>query len=145
MNILMTEKTQVFYWHALHWMIAASDWKIISDFEKALVSAVGEQFRDTTIRMPFSLETSTSEKIGKLHINREQISMAMTKNIIDVLTIISRNEIVRKGIAYFLGILLNFSAHWLDSSKLGILSTAMKPIFMHKIGLIIAWKGIIAP
>ena len=95
--------------------------------------------------MPFSLEASTSEKIGKLHINREQISMAMTKNIIDVFTIISRNEIVRKGIAYFLGILLNFSAHWLDSSKLGILSTAMKPIFNHKIGLIIAWKGIIAP
>ena len=113
MDILMTEKTQVLYWHALHWMIAASDWKIISDFEKALVSAVGEQFRDTTIRMLFSLEASTSEKIGKLHINREQISMAMTKNIIDVFTIISRNEIVRKGIAYVLGILLNFSAHWL--------------------------------
>ena len=47
-------------------MIAASDWKIISDFEKALVSAVGEQFRDTTIRMPFSLEASTSQKIGKV-------------------------------------------------------------------------------
>ena len=91
--------------------------------------------------------------------------MAMTKNIIDVLTIISRNEIVRKGIACvrsildielnsdaerskwndFSGILLNFDTHWLDSSKLGILSTAMKPILIHKIGLIIPWKGIITP
>ena len=91
----------------------------------------------------FHWEQALRRKLGKLHTNREQISMAMTKNIIDVFTIISRNEIVRKGIAYFLGIiLLNVSAHWLDSSKLGILSTAMKPIFMHKIGLIIAWKGI---
>ena len=43
--VLMKSKTESLYWHALHWIVVASNWKldpfsVMCDFEKALHNAV---------------------------------------------------------------------------------------------------------
>ena len=110
--ILMTAKTQILYYQALHYVICVSDWKldpfsVTCDFEKALLSAVGEQFRGNT-RINgclFHWKQALRRKMKKLNIEDQYVSMAMHKNVIDVLTVIPRDEIVRKGIPYVRSIL----------------------------------------
>ena len=53
----------------------------------------------------FHWKQALRRKMLELKIDDEYISMAMTKNVIDVLTVIPRNEVVRKGIPYVKSIL----------------------------------------
>ena len=52
--VLMTSKTESLYWHALHWIIVASNWKldpfsVTCNFEKALHNAARLQFADSLL------------------------------------------------------------------------------------------------
>ena len=111
MYILMTAKTQFLYYHALHYVICVSNWKldpftVTCDFEKALINAVREQFRQSVVNgCLFHWKQALRRKMGSLNIDKETISMAMTRNVLDVLTIIPRDEVVRKGIPYVRSIL----------------------------------------
>ena len=106
MYTLMTGKSFEMYWHALHWVIVCSYWRcepstVTCDFEKGLIKAVGEQFPKSKINgCLFHWKQAIRRKMLKLKIDKEYVSMAMYINVLDVLTIIPKNEIITKGIQY---------------------------------------------
>ena len=106
MYVLMTSKTEALYWHVMHWVIVTSGWKmdpfsVTCDFEKGLINAVKQQFMDSVINScHFYWKQALHRKMLELKINNDSISMATRKHVIDVLTVIPRNEIIRKGIPY---------------------------------------------
>ena len=100
-------KNQWDYWDAIHLAIRMAECKIdpvsvCCDFEKALINAVQEQFR----RVPIIgclfhwKQTIRRRMISKLKMNEDQVRAAMAPNMLDTLTIIPRDEILTKGIAY---------------------------------------------
>ena len=106
MYILMTGNSESMYWHALHWMIVCSGWRlepfsVTCDFEKALHNAVTGQFKGTKLNgCLFHWKQAIRRKMIALKIDSDQISMAMTTFVLDVLTVIPPNEIRSKGIPY---------------------------------------------
>ena len=76
--ILMTGKHEILYWHALHWVCVASNWKldpfsVTCDFEEGLHNAIRGQFVGSilngclfhwkqAIRRKWSLYRSTQNK-----------------------------------------------------------------------------------
>ena len=106
MYILMTGKSESMYWHALHWVIVCSGWRlepflVTCDFEKTLHNAVTGQFKGTKLNgCLFHWKQAIRRKMIALKIDQEQISMAMTTYVLDVLTVIPSNEIRSKGIPY---------------------------------------------
>ena len=112
MYILMSCKSTECYWYALEGLIAASKWKlepfsVTFDFEKASHKAVRHQFPNCQLNgCLFHLKQAWRRfMITKLMMRDELVSMFMTKNILDVLTIIPRDEIKKKGIAFVRSIL----------------------------------------
>ena len=87
-------------------MIVASGWRlepfsVTCDFEKALHNAVIGQFKGCKLNgCLFHWKQAIRRKMLALKIDGEQISMAMTKFVLDVLTVIPPNEILSKGIPY---------------------------------------------
>ena len=106
MFILMTGKTETLYYHVLHWVIVASNWKfdpniVTCDFEKALHKAISDQFDTAEINGCLShFKQALRRKMIKSKFSPESVEMAMTKNVMDVLTILPRNEILTYGIPY---------------------------------------------
>ena len=94
MYILMTGKSESMYWHALHWVIVCSGWRlepflVTCDFEKTLHNAVTGQFKGTKLNgCLFHWKQAIRRKMIALKIESEQISMAMTKFVLDCLTVI---------------------------------------------------------
>ena len=80
---------------------------VTCDFEKALHEAVHSQFGTKSVinGCLFHWKQAIRRKMLKLHIKEEQVSMAMEKNVMDILTIIPRNEVRTTGIAYVMSIL----------------------------------------
>ena len=107
-----TGKTEWEYWDAIHFTFRLAGCKIKSsyvycDFEKALINAVSEQFNDAYIvGCLFHFKQALRKYlISKLKMNEEIVDMAMEKNCLDILTIIPKAEIKKKGIPYVKSIL----------------------------------------
>ena len=104
--MLMTGKSENLYLHALHWIIVKSGWSIepfsvTCDFEKALHNAVRRQFKGSILNGSlFHWKQAIRRKMLHLKMDEKQVSMAMHKHVIDVLTIIPHDEILTKGIPY---------------------------------------------
>ena len=87
-------------------MIVVSGWRlepfsVTCDFEKALHNAVIGQVKGYKLNgYLFHWKQAIRRKMIALKIDPEQISMAMTKYVLDVLTVIPPNEILSKGIPY---------------------------------------------
>ena len=96
----MTVKTQWLYLHALHWVIVSTRCRLDTfsftcDFEKPLNNAVREQFKHVILNgclFHWKQALQREMKAKEIGIRDEKISMAMTKNVMDILNIISRRE-----------------------------------------------------
>ena len=101
--MIMTRKSESLYWHCIHWMIVVSGWRlehfsVIYDFEKALHNAVTSQFKECKLNSClFRWKQAIRRTVIALKIDRAQISMAMTKFILDVLTVIPHMKFFRKA------------------------------------------------
>ena len=111
--ILMTCKSGWAYWNALHLAKVAIGCKldpltVTCDFESALIKGVEDQFQDARIvGCLFHWKQAIRRKMVKLGIETEHIGRAMSKNVLDILTIIPVAEIVPKGIPYCKDVLQN--------------------------------------
>ena len=109
--VLMTGKTESLYWHALDWIYVASKRKldpfsVTCDFEKALHNAVRGQFPNSILNgCLFHWKQAIRRKMIEYKIDSEQIKLAMTQSVLDILTVIPRDEIMTKGIDYVRDIL----------------------------------------
>ena len=83
--VLMTGKHENLYWHALHWVFVASNWKldpfsVTCDFEKGLHNAIRGQFTNCILNgCLFHWKQATRRKRVELNIDKKQIKVAMTK------------------------------------------------------------------
>ena len=122
MYILMTAKTHWLYCHALHWVIVYTQcmldpFSVTYNFEKPFHVAVQEKFKRVILngclfRWKDSLRREMKAK--EIGIRDEQVSMAMTKHVIDILTIIPHIDISKKGIPFVRSILeSNLGAEYL--------------------------------
>ena len=100
-------QTEWDYWDAIHLAFRITHCKmnpkyIYCDFEKALINAVRNQFRDAIIIgcLFHWKQAIRRHMISKLEINSEQVEMVMEKNCLDILTVIPKHEIKEKGIPY---------------------------------------------
>ena len=68
------------------------------DFEKAMMNAARDQFPDAIlVGCFFHFKQALRKHMGSLGICEAQIKMAMTKNCIDILCMIPKDEILNKG------------------------------------------------
>ena len=101
--MLMTGKSESLYWHCIHWMIVVSGWRlehfsVTCDFEKVLHNAVTGQFKECKLNSClFHWKQAIRRTMIALKIDRAQISMAMTKFILDVLTVFPPMKFFRKA------------------------------------------------
>ena len=103
--ILMTVKTHWLYWYALHWVIVATELRldpflVTCDFDKPLHNAVREKSKHVLLNgcmLHWKQAIWREMKANKIVIRDEQVSMAMTKNVMDILTVIPRGKFVQKG------------------------------------------------
>ena len=102
----MTGKHENLYWYALHWGFVASNWKldpfsVTCNFEKGLHNAIRGQFVGSILNgCLFHWKQEIRRKMIFLKINAKQIKLAMSKNVLDILTILPQDEILSKGIFY---------------------------------------------
>ncbi len=103
-HILMTSKKEDSYFHAIQNIISACQWRLEAksvtvDFEKALMKAVMQQFRDTPINgCLFHFKQALKRKLKDIAMPKEKISELLCK--LNILTQISKSEIELKGIQY---------------------------------------------
>ena len=103
MYMLMTRKSESLYWYCVHWMIVVSGWRlepfsVPCDFEKIQHNAVTCQFKEFKLSgCLFHWKQAIQRKMIALKIDSEQISMAMTKFVLDVLTVIPPMKSIRKA------------------------------------------------
>ena len=93
-------------WHIFHWVIVTAKFRlnpthICLDFEKAMTNAAREQFPDTIlVGCFFHFKQALHKQMGNLGICKQQIKMAMSENCIDILRIMPKKEILKKGTPY---------------------------------------------
>ena len=106
--ILMNAKPHWLDWHAFHWFIIAmkcrlDPFSVTCDFEKTLHNAVREQFKHVLLNgclFHWKQAIMRKMKAKYIGIRDEKVSMAMTKSVMYILTIIPRGEIATKGIPF---------------------------------------------
>jgi hypothetical protein len=100
--ILLDNKSQWTYWHALHFILVETETKfnpltVTTDFEQALLNAVKEQLPNAhRVGCLFHFKQAIRRRMQKLHIPEDEISSAMKKGVIDELTTLKRTEIDKK-------------------------------------------------
>ena len=76
-------------------------YKIVQDFEKVMINASKDQFQHAKHDgCKFLSKHTWQKKMKKLVILKEQISIAVENNFLDILTIIPTDEIRSKGIPH---------------------------------------------
>ena len=71
---------------------------ICLDFEKGLINAAKNQFRKAKLfGCLFHWMQSIRRCMISLGVKKDQVSYSTTKNVLDILTMIPKNEIVKKG------------------------------------------------
>ena len=105
--VLMTGKREILYRHALYWVLSISNGRakpsmVTCDFERALHNAIMKTFSGAVILgCLFHWKQANRKKLVELRFDdRDMPSKMMTKNVLDVLTVIPRIEIESKGIPY---------------------------------------------
>ncbi|OQR83926.1 hypothetical protein ACHHYP_14118 [Achlya hypogyna] len=74
---------------------------ISCDFEQALIGAIKDQFPDARIvGCLFHFKQAIRRKLVTLRIPEDQVQRAMEPNVLDVLTVIPRLQIIKRGIPY---------------------------------------------
>lgn len=102
--ILTTARTGDTYWDLLHLVVQATDQQlapadVICDFEAGLIGAITSQFPDSNvIGCLFHLKQAVQRRMKKLRIPAPEISIAMTKGVFDMLTVINPDQIVSHGL-----------------------------------------------
>ena len=108
MYVLMSGKTEWLYKQALMMCIQITapqgkinPFSVTCDFEKGLHNAVRFLFPRVRINgCLFHWKQAIRRKMKALQIQKLHIDMMMTKNVLDILTVIPRDEIYSKGIPY---------------------------------------------
>ena len=99
-------ETENLYWHVLDWIYITSKRKldplsVICDFGKALHNSVRGQFPNSVLNgRLFYWKHAIRRKMIEFKIEKEQIKLAMTESVLDILTVIPRDQILTKGIDY---------------------------------------------
>ena len=94
------------HWHIFHWALVTAKLRLnhvctCLDFEKAMMNAAREQFPDAIlVGCFFHFKQALRKHMGSLGICKQQIKMAMSENCIDILCIIPKEEILKKGMPY---------------------------------------------
>ncbi|KAG6608675.1 uncharacterized protein IUM83_14772 [Phytophthora cinnamomi] len=74
---------------------------ITCDFEQGLINAVGDQFPNSTVMgCLFHFKQAVRKRMVKLHIPTAEISVAMARGMLDVVTILPREQMDPQGIEY---------------------------------------------
>ncbi|OQR96710.1 hypothetical protein ACHHYP_13769 [Achlya hypogyna] len=108
----MDAKEEWSYWEMLNQVKIQCDCMlelstISCDFEQALIGAIKDQFPDARIvGCLFHFKQAIRRKLVALRIPEEQVQRAMEPNVLDVLTVIPRLQIVKRGIPYVKSLLL---------------------------------------
>ena len=114
---LMTGKTKMLYFQALHFLVSATRWqfepkRISCDYEEALISQIANQFPspDSGKCAPnngcdingclFHLKQAWRRYMIQLGISRAQISIAMRRGVLDLLCVLPPDELKSKGKHY---------------------------------------------
>ena len=80
---------------------------IFMDFERAIINAMKSQFPNTIIvGCLFHFKQAIRKHLTELKIKPEHISAAMAPTVIDLLTVIPKDEITKKGIPYVKDVIL---------------------------------------
>ena len=116
---------------------------VTCDFEKGLMKAIDQQFPRGKINgCLFHWKQAIRRKMLSLKIDQEYVGHAMTKNCIDILTIIPRDEILVKGIPYVRSILeaedLNLSSD--DCVKWDVFWIYFKSFWCSSLEFIATWN-----
>lgn len=109
--ILMTSRKAVSYFQAFHFLISDTDFEftpgtITCDFEPGLVKELRHQFPECKINgCLFHFKQACRRKMLELCIPKDQISVAMERGMLDLLTVVPPSELRTKGIPYVRSIL----------------------------------------
>jgi hypothetical protein len=104
--VLASSKSYETYWNAFQYIADACGEKItpkevVCDFEIALINAVMDWFPDAdVIGCYFHFKQACKRKMGKLYIPTQEICIAMSKGVLDMLTIVDPVKIRLQGIAW---------------------------------------------
>ena len=107
MYILMTAKTQALYWHAFSQLVVLSKWKLnvntfTSDFKRALMNAAKHHMPEGLhVGCLFHLKQAWRRYlITQLGFLAGEIALAMTIGVLDLLSVIPKDEVEEYGIPF---------------------------------------------
>ena len=104
MYILMTYKSEHIQLCAIHWLVVASNWNldpstVTANFERALQNSLKNQFPGAKMNgCLFHFKQALRCNMVDLCIDSEQIDKTMAWNFLELLTILTHNEIDITGI-----------------------------------------------
>lgn len=103
---LTSRRTEDMYWDLLHQIIQTTDQQlspaeVICDFETGLINAISTQFPNAeVIGCMFHFKQALQKRLKKLRIPKAEIAIAMTKGVVDMLTVIDPERIESHGITW---------------------------------------------
>ncbi|KAG3068299.1 hypothetical protein PI125_g23447 [Phytophthora idaei] len=104
--MLATSKSEWSWWHCLHCVQVTTGMNmqpgtITCDYERAVINAVRDQFPDSKIvGCLFHVKQAVWRRMQKLCIPTEEISAAMARGMLDVLTVLPHDQIDPLGTEY---------------------------------------------
>ncbi|OWZ19629.1 hypothetical protein PHMEG_0006081, partial [Phytophthora megakarya] len=105
-HILSTSKTEWSWWHCFHCVqvttgMAMQPGTITCDYERAVINAVRDQFPESTIvGCLFHFKQAIRRRMQKLSIPAAEISTAMGRGVLDLLTVLPHEQIDPRGIEH---------------------------------------------
>lgn len=104
--VLCSNRTEETYWELLDQVIKSTDnnlqpAEVVCDFELGLIKGVQAQFPNAeVIGCLFHFKQALRRKMKKLHIPDREVSVAMAKGVLDILTVIEQDKVEGVGIAW---------------------------------------------
>jgi hypothetical protein len=106
--VVLPSKHESVYWHALQMCISATDWTMKAstytcDFEKGLIKTMKAQFIDgIPVMCNFHFKQAIKRKLkSDFHVSDDVVKQLIgTNGVMNILTVIPINEIIKKGIPY---------------------------------------------
>ena len=111
--ILMTGKTNECYWQAFNWLTSAVDSInpafVGVDFEWAFFSQVTNHFSEAEIiGCLFHFKQALCRKMIKIGIPEDEVKFAMRKGVMDLITVIPKDELNPLGVNFVAAMILDF-------------------------------------
>ncbi|KAK1930487.1 hypothetical protein P3T76_014158 [Phytophthora citrophthora] len=110
-TILSTTKTEWFWRRALHGVqvctkMSMQPGTITCDYERAVLNAARDQFPEsTTVGCLFHFKQAVRRRMQKLYIPTEEISVAMRRHMLDILTVLPHDQIDPQGIEHVVALI----------------------------------------